>query len=60
MSIAVLVALYVAGMLVAAWAAQRRGYWWPLGAGLGIAVGPAAPVVMFLLPDRRRRRRRGV
>jgi len=52
----VVIALYIVGALVAMYLAQLRGYWWPIGLVFGAIVGPFAPVVMIVLPNRKRRR----
>ena len=56
MSPATLVPLYVVGTIVAIYVAQARGYWWPIGLAAGLATGPVAPLVMFILPNRKRKR----
>ncbi len=57
MSVPLVIALYVAGTVVAMWLAQARGYWWPIGLAMGAALGPVAPAALFVLPNRKRRRR---
>ena len=58
MSFSVVIPLYVVGALVAMYVAQARGYWWPIGLAMGAALGPVAPVALFVLPNRKRKRTR--
>jgi hypothetical protein len=53
---ALIIPLYVVGAAVAMYLAQARGYWWPIGLAVGLVSGPLAPVVMFILPNRRAKR----
>ncbi len=56
MSFQLLLGLYALGTFAAVWVARARGYWWPIAIGMGLLLGPLAPAVLLVLPNRHKAR----
>ena len=56
MNIQIVILLGIIGTVAAVYVAQMRGYWWPIGLVVGVLLPGIAPLVMLVLPNRKKKR----
>lgn len=47
----------IIGTVAAVYVSQARGYWWPIGLAVGVLLPGIAPLMMLVLPNRKKRKR---
>ena len=56
MNIQIVILAGVIGTIAAVYVSQARGYWWPIGLAVGVLLPGIAPLVMLVLPNRKKKR----